>query len=91
MKAAARVGHVAAGVLALLAGLALGPVGCGLCLGGCPELDPVVGGLFEIVEAEREALIGGTVEAVDDVVTVEYVDAEGNAWTVVYDVTYKLE
>lgn len=89
MRALARCARVGAGMLALAAGLVLGSGGCGWrCR--CPEIEALVGGVFEIVASpDRPALIGGTVEAVDDTVTVEYVDEDGVEWTVVYDVKSK--
>jgi hypothetical protein len=82
-----RAALVGLGLVAMLAGVALGSSGC--CR-ECPELDPVEPGMFEIVGSPlRPELIGGVVDASDDAVVISFDDADGNAWVVEYSIAYK--
>ena len=85
-----RAALVGLGVLAMTAGLAVGSMGCGLCIRDCPYLEPVQPGVSEIVASpERPELVGGVVDASEDGVEISFTDAEGNSWVIDYSILYK--
>jgi hypothetical protein len=85
-----RAALVGLGLVAMTAGLAVGSMGCGLCIRDCPYVEPVQPGVFEIVESpERPELVGGVVDASDDGVEISFMDAEGNPWVISYSIEYK--
>ena len=80
---AARGAIVFAGLAALTAGLLVGATAC------CSNTEPIVNGTFEIIDAEREELLGATVEIRDDVVEISFTDLEGTDWVVRYAIEFR--
>ena len=85
--ASARVMVFALGVAALVAGMAVGTLGCGLCIRPCPSPPPLEPGSFTILESpDRPELVGGLVEITDERIEISFADAEGHDWVVDYTI-----
>lgn len=73
------------GAAALVAGMAVGTLGCGPCIRPCPKATPIELGAYEVLESpDRPELVGALVEFTAARIEISYADAEGHEWVVDY-------